>query len=668
MANNCKMCGTPNEDGVQFCAACGSPLDGELGQVKKGQPRSKGVAAKTMMFGMTAPPAQQPPAQQPPVPQSAPQPAQAPMAAPVQPQAQQPAPQPAAVDNNRTMLGVPAVVTAPTPQAAPLAQAPMARPVQAAPVAKPMTDAEKLKAKRTVMGMPAVSTDAIAELRNKVPAGAQPAAAQPVAAQPAPVPAPQPVAAPTPLQEQPRKPAPQTAPLEALPKSDPPHRRDAEPVRQSPPREDPRDHADSWPDEDDAPRKKGGMGLIIIGIVAGVAILAAGGLIVYLLVFKGGSDIKPQVFPSADGNSLTVVLALPDALQGSSVQAAGQVVPVITGQARFDLPMNQMKLGENPIQVTLVSPGGAPEQLTFPVYMRHTVTTDLSGLVAAQPVIVVKFQVAPGIRLAVAGQPVQPAGGIYAHTISLSTISSQKDGTGDSVIHKVPFQLTDVDGTTEAGQHVVTIPLTELRIDRPADKAIVALESITCSGVTEEGAAVTVNGAPVGVTAAGFNTTVPLDAIGDHPITVVARSTGKAPRTSTLRVTRIQSLDAAIEQWSADLDKNLDYPSLARDPNLHAGKKALFSGRVVNISTQKGVTAFLLYVGGGCPAGAKCAIYVAFRGETDAGLQSMVDVYGTVRGTWDVDLTGGRKETMPALDATFVVKKELDKKRKKGRR
>jgi hypothetical protein len=88
------------------------------------------------------------------------------------------------------------------------------------------------------------------------------------------------------------------------------------------------------------------------------------------------------------------------------------------------------------------------------------------------------------------------------------------------------------------------------------------------------------------------------------------------------------------------------------------GKKVKYHGRVVNISTERGVTAFLLYVGTGCPAGAKCAIYVAFRGETDAGLQSMVDVYGKVRGTWDVQLQGGKQETMPALDAEFVIRSD----------
>jgi len=33
-------------------------------------------------------------------------------------------------------------------------------------------------------------------------------------------------------------------------------------------------------------------------------------------------------------------------------------------------------------------------------------------------------------------------------------------------------------------------------------------------------------------------------------------------------------------------------------------------------------------------------------------------VYGKVRGTWDVQLQGGKQETMPALDAEFVIRSD----------
>lgn len=635
-----------------------------MGQVKQDQAKPKSAPAKTMMFGMTPPQAPSQPAAQAP-PQAKP----APMVN-VQPAGGQPAPAQSAskpADNKKTMLGVPAVTGAqPAQTPAPAQAAPMARMVQQpAPAQKPVADADALKAKRTVLGMPAVTADAVQELKDKAPQAAsqpqQPQAAQPAQTDPAPQ-----AAAPAPEQRS-SVPAP-TAPLEPVRRSDsPPPKEEPQPPRSYEDDGYGRDAADSWPDEEPPPRR-GSSGLLMVALVAGAAIMIAAGLIVYLLFFRGGSDLQPQVLPSPDGENLTVVVTVPDAPAGSQIQVGGQAVPVVAGQARFDVAMAGLNLGENRIEVALVDPQGGARQLSFPIMLRHIVRTDLSGLVTADPFVVVSFQVAQGMSLFVEGKPVQMIGGVYAHRIPLSRIEAGSEGSGDALVYKVPFQLTSPDGTAEAGQHVVNIPATELRIDRPAPDAVVALDVITCSGVTEEGATVTVNGSPVGVTAAGFNTSVPLDAIGDHVIEVSARAPGKAPRVSKIKVTRIQSLDTAIEDWAEDLDRSLDYPNLARDPNLHTGKRVHFSGRVVNISTKKGVTAFLLYVGKGCPSGAKCAVYVAFRGETDAGLQSLVDVYGTVRGTWDVDLTGGRKETMPALDAAFVVRSEDGKKgRKRGR-
>jgi hypothetical protein len=254
------------------------------------------------------------------------------------------------------------------------------------------------------------------------------------------------------------------------------------------------------------------------------------------------------------------------------------------------------------------------------------------------------------------------------HKIPLETIMASAKPGVDQIMHSISFQLTDQNGVAERGQHVVAIPITKLQVDRPADNALVQADVLTCSGTTENGAQVTVNGSPVGVTAIGFSAAVPLPELGEHKVAVTARAPGKAPSAQTLTVNRIESFDSAIEQWSTDLDKSLDYPTVGRDPNAYSGKKIMLHGRVVNISTEKGVTAFILYVKEGCPARGKCAVYVVYRGETDAGLQSWVDVYGTVRGTRSVDLQQGLKIDVPAVDATFVVESDQGKKKSKRRK
>ena len=267
MAITCKMCGTDNADGVEFCAACGSALTDEAAKPKPQAQQGGGVPAKTIMFGQ-APQAAQPAPVAPeakkkepaktmlgmpavggsggqPAPMATPQqPTQpAPMATPQQPAqpapmaapqtAAQPAAKPAAQQGKpssraHTVLGLPAVVDAAKAKAQaeqpaqPTQPAPMAKPQQApAAAAKPAADD-----KRTVLGMPAVGGDA-AEPAAKVAQATAPVASQPAQATP--------------------NPRPSTEPLEPVPKRAEPSRPDPNLVETMAADAAPASHADSWP-------------------------------------------------------------------------------------------------------------------------------------------------------------------------------------------------------------------------------------------------------------------------------------------------------------------------------------------------------------------------------------------------------------------------------------
>ena len=100
MAVTCSMCGTSNADGVQFCAACGTPLSGGAPAVARPAQTDGSMPAKTMLFGRAP---QIPEAQAKPSPVKPVQ---------VQPVAHQPAalaPAEPGFASNRTMLGAPPV-------------------------------------------------------------------------------------------------------------------------------------------------------------------------------------------------------------------------------------------------------------------------------------------------------------------------------------------------------------------------------------------------------------------------------------------------------------------------------------------------------------------------------------------------------------------------------
>jgi len=188
---------------------------------------------------------------------------------------------------------------------------------------------------------------------------------------------------------------------------------------------------------------------------------------------------------------------------------------------------------------------------------------------------------------------------------------------------------------------------------------VVDFGQVECSGLSEVGASVLVNGQPVDLKDKAFASSIPLPVVGEYKIQVVARMKGKAPHTETVTIKRVEDLSLIISEWAGGVNKSLTYQVLSRDPGTHAGKKIKIDGQIVNINAERGVTAFLLYVTQGCPkgSGARCAVYVIYRGEMKAKLHSWVSVYAKVRGTRAVDLPGGSKLHVPAVDAAFVRKK-----------
>jgi hypothetical protein len=646
---SCQMCGTENRDGIKFCTACGNALVsatkdafGSLGNMK------------TMIAGTVskAPPSARP--------------------------REQKTDESSQEELKRTMVGIPSPVndalkgipmvkissapSSPT-QGAGVATGSQSRTVigmaavtaplpTAVPIAKPIPPTGSKPAEhtrnRTMLGMqaPSVAEETAAGTTEKTglqqAQGISSAKTEPIAAQSSAA-----------VSRSVKPNLDSLASTYSAPK-------EAAQIKKNPESQPPKSsfktdsHDLSGPNKQ--PRKS--RAVAIAAVTVSAAALVAVIIAAYFMFFRGSSHLRPTLIPSADGKSVGVLLSFPDAPQGTMVRSVGQNVPVVQGQARIDIPMSQIKLGTNDIALSYVEPGDSQKQMTFPIVLRHLVTDDFSGLAAENPFFTVIFQSAPGISLSVAGKPAQAMGNAYFHKVSLNDIPDLSNAQSDTWMYKLPFQLIDEAGVVEQGEHVAAVPLSRLQIDRPAASALVATDTVTCAGSSEAGAQITVNNAPVGMSDVSFITTVPLMSLGENTVTVVARAPGKAPREVSLKVTRIESFAPAVAKWSEDLNSSLDYPTIGRDPKAQVGKKVKLSGRVVNISTEKGVTAFILYVGKGCPARSKCAVYIVFRGETDAGLQSWVDVLGTVRGTRDVEMKNGVKIDVPAVDAAFVLQIE----------
>ena len=696
MAIICVMCGTSNKDGVKFCAACGKPLTEEDPTTAKKKSSNKSPA-KTVLFGMKSPVLdnQSTPSSEASSkaetgetsskaettktvlglpaaggkPGAASQPPQRPQAivstptlhARIKPPSKQDS------DPRLTDMGI-GDTPSQTPEPHKTSKPPMAKPSKPPGASSIESTSSKSKGhlgKKTVLGMPAMNLDTPDALLQEIKKTPQiPSLAEEDKKEEPLKSTTQKVSATK--KEEPLKSATQkvsAAKKESFKetKSEKPKqgtaatsKKGTRPIEPAPKIRE--SSFNEWPDLQIEPKRKT---LSIIITLAAIVVTVALGALVYLVIFGQKSPLIPQVFSAGDGKRITVILPFPNSPSGTSIQVGSQNIPITQEQARVDIDIGTLKLGVNQIPFAYQEPGESKKQMSFPITLRHSISSDLSGLATENPFFTIRFQIANGIELAVEGKPVQLVDGTYIKKVMLSELQSPPDAESENWLYRATFQLSDAQGgSTEQGQHLVVIPLTKLQLDRPADNATVVSESVTVSGITENGAQITVNGQAVGVAARAFGTIVPLPSIGKNKIEIVARATGKAPRKRVVQVTRVQSLEPAINQWAEDLDTSLEYPTIGRDANAHIGKKIKLQGRIVNISTEKGITAFLIYIAEGCPAGARCAVYGVFRGETDAGLQSWVNVYGTVKGTRSVDLPNGQKLIVPAVEAAFVQKSE----------
>ncbi|MBN2528005.1 MAG: hypothetical protein JXR76_16565 [Deltaproteobacteria bacterium] len=691
---NCKMCAAPNEEGAQFCSACGTPLkDAPSAKPGVGKGGGSSAPAKTMLFNkapqvQTTPQKIQPPPAQP---QPAPSashhsPAQrAQKSAPAKtilgaPAVQLPGQQPQHPAATASVKATP-VKAQPTPAAkanpesAPLAKASekigvaTVKPVSTSPNEAPPGAGERAK---TVIGLPAANAHEIKAAVEAAKKATAQAAVNPPASQ----------------QSKKTTGSDNLAGSKAAPASAMASKDTYEPVRtpksgtDAAPRQndvssktskrahqaasisshpaaahpaaegyDRTDSADEWP-EDGSTAPKSSTGIIIMIAVAAVIIIALMAFILLKFVFPSSPSFTPQIVASQDGETLTVVLDLPDAAPGSTVQIQNQNIPVAGGKVQFLLQKKQMVIGANLVKVVLAEPDKAPREIGFPIMLRHLATNDFSKLSLPSPSVDVRFQVANGFSIKVNGTPCPLEDGVCVFNLSVDTTQAKN---AKALQYAIPFELINGNGEADPGQHIISVPVTQFQLHRPAPNAVVASPEITVSGSAVKGTIVTINNHKITAGDAGFSTTVPLPKDGSNKISITAAAPDSAPNTQEIAVTRVADLAPYIEAWSKDLDSKFDFAKLSRDTTAHTGKKIHLSGRIININSARGVTAFLMYVDNGCPPGGQCGVYVAFRGETDAGLQSMVDVYGTVRGTHEVDFAGGAKKALPAIDAVYVV-------------
>lgn len=383
------------------------------------------------------------------------------------------------------------------------------------------------------------------------------------------------------------------------------------------------------------------IGLALVALLV-FGVLGAG---VVWLATRGGPDIRADT--AQDGEVL--LIEVPGAPDGSRVRYAGQEMPLAAGQARFPLAANILQVGDNEIVVDVITPDGATEQQSVVLSLDYRVRPDLTGLEADPPVLAIVVNALPGSTVMVDDEPLLiDATGHGRKEVPLGT-----GHEGPALERTFRYRVVlPAEGGARDGQVQVRVPYTTMQIDRPGESVVTDSEAIEVAGQVHPEARVTVDGALVPVNEGRFLHRLPLPAVGERTVVVLARQPGKAPRRRELQIRRVA--DLAAEASGYEVDRSITYARLGADPNTYRGRHVAFEGRVYNVQVAAGRSELQILVRG-CPRGQRCPLWVTYPSATEAELHSFVRVLGEVAGEQQFRSRSGEVITVPKVDATYVL-------------
>lgn len=380
-------------------------------------------------------------------------------------------------------------------------------------------------------------------------------------------------------------------------------------------------------------------------LLVGLLLLVAAALAV-LATLRSGLEVRVRVASEAGRD--TLVFEVPGAVAGAKLRFGGQEQVLEAARASFALGADAIRVGENVVLYDLIEPGGDVESGKITLSVDYRVTLDTAPLRAGKAAVDVVVAARPGSQVWLDGQPLSldaQGRAVRSDPLELSASSSELE-------HVVRYRVQPPSAEATVGELRTLLSVTRLSIDRPGMELVTDRDVVEIAGEVEPGATVSIDGRAVEVRQGRFLHRQALPAPGEHRPVVVAMAEGKAPRTLTLRLSRVTDLAQAAKGFSPDAA--VSYVKLAQNPAIYRGQKIELEGRVYNVSVQGGHSALQVLVRA-CPSGKRCPLWVSYPAATDFTVDSWVRVLGTVEGEQAFVSETGEQKRVPKVQAAFLL-------------
>jgi len=391
-----------------------------------------------------------------------------------------------------------------------------------------------------------------------------------------------------------------------------------------------------------------------IPALAAVAMVGAAGLfaaaVVVWLFYRGHGSIEARATALADGKEQLEL--------SCSACDDGTVVRLDAASATFaghhaSLPLTRpLKVGENPMTLTLVATRGKQSFVDISVPIAYRVRGDTSGLDAPTPELRVLVSAIAGSTVTVDGKPVAlNAEGEGRYVLDVSAEVTGLDASVKTLERKLPYVVTPANGSPQSGTVSLQAGITPLVIDAPGPAVLLETSNFVLAGRTAKAGALTVSDRPITVDPTGrFAQMMNVSAPGETTIVVRATSKDTVPRLFPLRVKRVDSLAREAERVRQRATSN--YAAIADQAEAKRGWAVALDGLSVDARTENYNTVVVMDVRSGCPH-APCLARVTYGAPFSLSPGDKVSAFGEVVGLVDGPRSGSK---IPEIRADFLLK------------
>ncbi len=394
----------------------------------------------------------------------------------------------------------------------------------------------------------------------------------------------------------------------------------------------------------DASTKRALAVVITAGALALVAVLVA-------VFWPSSPPLSARARADAEGHE-GVELRCPSCPDGTKVSIGAASATMAGGAALVPLPA-ALSLGENRMKVAVDRPGsGRDETLGIVVNVAYRIRPDLTALQGDHPSIQVVAEAAAGTSVAVNGHTLSLAGGRAVENLDVTEACTGLSGEAKTLSRQIPYAVTPDSGNVENGVVNISVGIVPLQLEAPGPHVIIDGASFVLAGRTMKGAEVLAAGRPIAVRADGtFAQVMNVSSVGATQIEVRARLAGLAPRLAQIKVRRVESLEAAAREFTAE--GPIGYAALAGNIAGQVGKSVALVGEVTDIKKQGYETVMLLDVpqAQGCSTAGACTVRLVLGAESPAKKGDTLRVYGHVARA--VTLPG--RADVPEIEVDFAL-------------